>query len=332
MPAKAIEHAGADPAAVAVGSDGVDLALEVGADILINPTVPVAHRPVTIKALQAGIPVLGEKPVTETLPEALTLVAHSEVTGVPFMVSQSRRFFRQVRQLRAFAGAHGPNVLTSVFFSMYADVSGYRKAEKHPELRDIGIHNFDAVRYILGIEPVAVTAREIHPAGSTYDQNATVTAIFEMEDDSLFTYNGSWDIRGLTTLWNGEWRIGLENGSATWDGNGKPTFGTEDAEETTRLQAEITADDVVEPDQIDASLIEFVTALREGREPLTAVRSNVLSFAMVEAASLAAETGERVVVDDLLQDALADAIALETDPEARAVLESWDSVREALAG
>jgi hypothetical protein len=72
--------------------------------------------------------------------------------------------------------------------------------------------------------------------------------------------------------------------------------------------------------------------LREGREPLTAVRSNVLSFAMVEAASLAAETGERVVVDDLLQDALADAIALETDPEARAVLESWDSVREALAG
>jgi hypothetical protein len=26
----------------------VDLALEVGADILINPTVPVAHRPVTL--------------------------------------------------------------------------------------------------------------------------------------------------------------------------------------------------------------------------------------------------------------------------------------------
>lgn len=332
MPAKAIERAGADPSEVAVGSDGVDLAREVGADILINPTVPAAHRPVTIKALHAGIPVLGEKPVTETLPEALTLVAHSEITGVPFMVSQSRRFFRQVRQLREFAQAHGPNVLTSVFFSMFFEVTGYRKAEKHPELRDIGIHNFDAVRYITGAEPVAVTAREIHPSNSTYDQNATVTATFEMDDDSLFSYNGSWDIRGLETLWNGEWRIGLQNGSATWDGKGKPVLGTGDEEETARLQAEIAADDVVEPDQIDASLIEFVSALREQRTPLTAVRSNVLSFAMVEAASLAAETGQRVVVDDVLQDALAEAIALETDPEARAVLESWGSVREALAG
>lgn len=331
LPATAIDHAGADPARVAVGSDGVQLAEEVGADILINSTVPVAHRPVTIASLRAGVPVLGEKPVTETLPEALTLVAHSEVTGVPFMVSQSRRFFRQVRQLREFTRAHGPNVITSVFFSMFADVSGYRKAERHPELRDIGIHNFDAVRYVLGVDPVAVTAREIHPSNSTYDQNATVTAIFEMDDDSLFTYNGSWDIRGLETLWNGEWRIGLQNGSATWDGIGRPVFGTADAEETTHLQAEVAADDDVEPDQIDASLIEFVSALREGRTPLTAVRSNVLSFAMVEAASLAAETGERVVVDELLQEALTQAIAMETDPDARAVLESWGSVREALA-
>src|SRR5699024_11182650 len=83
------------PAAVGVGTDGVDLALEVEADLIVNPTVPLAHHPVTIKALQAGVPVLGEKPVTETLPEALSLVAHAELTGTPFMVSQSRRFFRQ---------------------------------------------------------------------------------------------------------------------------------------------------------------------------------------------------------------------------------------------
>lgn len=59
LPATAIDHAGADPARVAVGSDGVQLAEEVGADILINSTVPVAHRPVTIASLRAGIPVLG---------------------------------------------------------------------------------------------------------------------------------------------------------------------------------------------------------------------------------------------------------------------------------
>ena len=110
-PERVIAQSGApDPEAVAVGTDGVDLALEVEADLLVNPTVPVAHHPVTVKALHAGIPVLGEKPVTETLPEAISLLAHAELTGVPFMVSQSRRFFRQVRQLRSFVAAHGPTV------------------------------------------------------------------------------------------------------------------------------------------------------------------------------------------------------------------------------
>ena len=38
MPEESIAQSGAaDPSAVAVGTDGVDLALEVGADIIINP-------------------------------------------------------------------------------------------------------------------------------------------------------------------------------------------------------------------------------------------------------------------------------------------------------
>src|SRR5699024_5778116 len=154
-----IEQSGADPSTVRAGTDGVDLAVELGADLLINPTVPVAHHPVTVKALHAGIPVLGEKPVTETLSEAISLMAHAELTGVPFMVSQSRRFFRQVRQLRSFVAAHGPTVMTSAFFSLFVEHDGYRRTQQHPMLRDMGIHAFDAARYITGADPVAVTAR-----------------------------------------------------------------------------------------------------------------------------------------------------------------------------
>lgn len=59
-PQRVIAQSGvADPSTVADGTDGVELALEVGADLLIDPTVPVAHHPVTVKALHAGIPVLG---------------------------------------------------------------------------------------------------------------------------------------------------------------------------------------------------------------------------------------------------------------------------------
>ncbi|MCT1907978.1 Gfo/Idh/MocA family protein, partial [Brachybacterium paraconglomeratum] len=327
-PQRVIDQSGAeDPAAVAVGADGVDLALELGADLIVNPTVPVAHHPITVKALHAGIPVLGEKPVTETLPEAISLLAHAELTGVPFMVSQSRRFFRQVRQLRSFVAAHGPTVMTSAFFSLFTEMEGFRRTQDHPLLRDMGIHAFDTARYILDADPVAVTARGTRPEWSVYHHDATVSATFEMSDGSLFAYHGTWNARGLPTWWNSEWRIGAQHGSATWDGTGAPVVGTEDEEETARLQAAIDAETAPEPDQIAASLVECVSALREGRTPMCEIHENVLSFAMVEAAVAAVERGERVEIDELLEQARVEAIAAEADEQAREIMRSWGSVR-----
>ena len=329
-PQRVIEQSGvADPSAVHTGTDGVELALELGADLLVNPTVPVAHHPVTVKALHAGIPVLGEKPVTETLSEALSLMAHTELTGVPFMVSQSRRFFRQVRQLRSFVAAHGPTVMTSAFFSLFVEHDGYRRTQQHPLLRDMGIHAFDAARYITGADPVAVTAHGTRPDWSVYSHDATVSAAFEMSDDSLFAYHGTWNARGLPTGWNAEWRVAAQHGSATWDGTDAPVLGTEDLEGTARLQDEVAAETAPEPDQIAASLVECVSALREGRTPMCEVHENLLSFAMVEAAVASVERGQRVEIDELLEQARVGAIAAETDPAARERMQSWTSVRDA---
>lgn len=340
-PERVIEQSGAaDPSAIGVGADGVDLALEVGADIIVNPTVPVAHHPVTVKALHAGIPVLGEKPVTETLPEAISLLAHAEITGTPFMVSQSRRFFRQVRRLRSFVAGHGPTVLTSAFFSLFEEHDGYRRTQLHPLLRDMGIHAFDAARFITGADPVAVTARGARPEWSVYTHDASVSATFEMSDGSLFVYNGTWNARGLPTYWNSDWRIGAQHGTAIWDGMGAPVLGTADESETERLMAEVAAEEAdaaaaaaagdPEPDQIAASLVEFVSALREGRTPMCEIHENLLSFAMVEAAVASVDRGERVEVDELLELARAEAIQAETDPEARERMVAWPSVRDAL--
>src|SRR5699024_6375109 len=120
---------------------------------------------------------------------------------------------------------------------------------------------------------------------SVYTHDATVTATFEMSDGALFVYNGTWNARGLPTYWNSEWRIGAQHGTATWDGTGAPVLGTEDQEETRALNTALEeALSTSEPDQIDASIIEFVTSVREGRRPMCEVHDNILSFAMVEAA------------------------------------------------
>ncbi len=60
------------------------------------------------------------------------------------------------------------------------------------------------------------------------------------------------------------------------------------------------------------------------------VHENLLSFAMVEAAVAAVDHGTRIEIDPLLEEAKEQAIAAETHPEARALMQSWTSVRDVL--
>src|SRR5699024_7301500 len=177
---------------------------------------------------------------------------------------------------------------------------------------------------------VAVTARGAQPEWSVYEHDATVTATFEMFDGSLFVYNGTWNARGLPTYWNSEWRIGAQQGSATWDGKCAPVRGTEAERAPAGLRRRVAAGTGEEPVQIAAALTECVTALREGRTRMCEVRENLLSCAMVEAAGAPVERGERVEIDELLEQARLEAIAAEADPAARELMQSWSSVREAL--
>ena len=88
-----------------------------------------------------------------------------------------------------------------------------------------------------------------------------------------------------------------------------------------------------EPEQIAGSLAEFVRTLRHRAAGRTAtpngeVHTNVLSVAMVEAAVRSAETGQRVALATVIEDAYEQAVATEPDAEVRAVLASWSSVLE----
>ena len=58
------------------------------------------------------------------------------------------------------------------------------------------------------------------------------------------------------------------------------------------------------------------------------VHTNVLSVAMVEAAIRSAETGQRVALAAVVEDAYEQAVTTEPNAEVRAVLASWASVLE----
>lgn len=139
-----------------VGAGAAGLAYDVGAQAVINVTVPAAHHPVTTEALFAGFPVLSEKPVAATVAQGLSLAAAADVTGRLFMVSQSRRYNAHLFALKAQAAALGRlGILTAEFFRA-PRFGGFRDQMDHPLLLDMAIHQFDMARFLLNADPVSV--------------------------------------------------------------------------------------------------------------------------------------------------------------------------------
>ena len=295
----------------------------VAADAVLNVTVPEAHAKVSITALLHGLAVLCEKPLADTLAAALSMIAAAEVGGRLLMVSQSRRYWRNLTALRTQLARLGRLGLVQCSFFKAPHFGGFREEMAYPLLGDMAIHQFDLARELIGTEPVSVSCESFNPSGSWYAGDAAANVAVDFADGTRFAFTGSWCSPGLETSWNGSWRISAAGGTALWDGDYAPVAQTADGEQ-------IPAEPGTGPEQIAGSLAEFVTALRTGAAPWGEAHSNVMSLAMVEGAIMSAQTRRRVVLGDLLDDAYRQALASEQRPELAAALASWPSLHEVI--
>ena len=300
---------------VVLGTSTAEVAAAAGALAVVDVTVPPAHRPVNEEALRAGLPVLCEKPIAPTLAGALSQAALAEVTGELLMVSQSRRYYDHLATFRDIVRSLGRlGVVTTDFFKA-PHFGGFRDEMAHPLLVDMAIHQFDAVRYLIDADPVSVSCVTWNPAWSWYRGDAAATAEFEFEGDVRYIYTGSWCSPGLETSWNGSWRVSGSEGSAQWDGANAPVT---EAGPPPRPAAGAG-------EEIAGSLAEFVRALRTGRVPSGEIHTNILSLAMVEGAVKSANSGARVQIAALLDEAWQEALRTEGPGDIRAQLEGWGS-------
>ncbi|MCS3843099.1 Gfo/Idh/MocA family protein [Microbacterium sp. AK031] len=328
----AVSDAGLQPGegGVLVGTSVSAVAGATGADAVINVTVPVAHHPVNTEALFAGLPVLCEKPIAPTVSQALSLAATAEASGQLLMTSQSRRYYASVAAFREQIVSLGRLGSTTTEFFKAPHFGGFREAMPHVLLVDMAIHAFDVARFLLDDDPVSVYCEEYNPSWSWYSAGAAATAVFEFAGGVRYTYTGSWCADGLETSWNGMWRVNGEHGSAVWDGDSAPRrqlvpHGGVPAD------VEVAEPMAAVPEEIAGSLVEFVGALRDGRVPSGEVHANVLSLAMVEAAVRSAESGVRVLIADVLEQAYVQAVTDETHDGVHQKLATWGSAAVGLA-
>ena len=268
-------------------------------DFVVDVTPPEAHHAVTLLALARGLPVLGEKPMAATMDEARELVAASESAGALFMVSQNRRFDANLHELRRIIAQHtGPVGVLNADYFMGEHLGGFRREMGHPLLLDMGIHTFDAARFLTGADALSVYCMEFNPPWSWYAGGACATAIFELTSGATFSYRGSRCADGFHTTWDAEWRAVGPRGTALWDGHSAPVAEVvvEPGEPFANLKRLDGTPDIEMACGLSGTLRAFLRALESGATPPCECHDNIKSLAMVHAAIESAATGRRVAV------------------------------------
>jgi predicted dehydrogenase len=267
----------------------------------------VAHGPVALAALDAGLHVLVEKPFAPTLGRAAAIVRAAAAAGRVLAVSQNYRHHPAALLAAELVRERLIGTVEAVEIDFRR--AGRRMVEeavlhrglRQPLLMDMAIHHFDLLRVVLGREPTWIECHGMQPLGPHRDPLAAYATI-SFDGLVLSSYRGNWVSSGTPTAWSGEWRIEGSDGAIAWTGRGDP--GVADHVEVQRPDR---PPEVVPLPEVLALgragvLRAFTAAIRTGSEPGSSGRENLLTLALTLAAVRSATEGRRVDVAELLTD------------------------------
>lgn len=262
-----------------------DALAEVKADGVIDVTPPRFHRHVSLTALEAGLPVLSEKPLADSLVDAYAIVRKSNETGILHMVAQNYRYSIPAQTLKCVlqSGEMGAVGAVSVRFYKGKHFGGFREEMEYPLIIDMAIHHFDLARFFLDSSPVSVYGRSWNPPWSWFRGDASAAVSMHFANGVPVTYEGSWCTNGRETTWNGDWCVECEKGVI------------EMVEDVVRLYRLIEVNgfnnvysepEIVDPVALERQgqaylLQEFYEAVTHGKQPLTNCQDNIHSLATV---------------------------------------------------
>jgi myo-inositol 2-dehydrogenase/D-chiro-inositol 1-dehydrogenase len=187
-----VDPAAAAAAAAAIGATvagSLDEALD-RADAAVIAATTAAHAELVEAAVTRGRPTFVEKPLAFDLEASYRLVDLVESTGVPLQVGFQRRFDPAYRELRRL-------VADGELGALYLVRLIAHDAEPPPDsyipssgglFRDSTIHDFDAIRFVTGLEVESVFAAgsvRVAEVFARHDDVDTAGAVLTLTDGTL---------------------------------------------------------------------------------------------------------------------------------------------------
>lgn len=266
---------------------------EIHPDLVINVTPPAAHTEINKLLLRGGIPVLCEKPIADSLDEAMDMGAFLEENGGFLMIGENYRYhgvFRRVREIIQNGELGAMRQISCHFRHYHPDYSMfYHGTLPHPLLEDVTIHHLDLARYLSGEEPVNIMCREYAAPYCWYgNRPATVHILSDMTGGCVFQYDGTLASPQSTTTWNGDWELQCDKGVVVIRDDEIEVYQND---EVRKVQPWVHTEDSRVP-----MLKEACRAIREGRRGETDFRDNLRSFVWMEHAIQSAESGRIITI------------------------------------
>jgi predicted dehydrogenase len=149
------------------------------------------HFTPTMELLEAGIAVLGEKPISNRIDEGERMVALAKKKNVPYAVNLNHRFTPAAKRAREWVDAGRLGKLAMINMRMWIN----NPVETSPwfHLRALHPHSFDVMRYFCG-DVRSVAAFMVKGEGRKIWSNAQV--LLHFANGVIGTLTGSYDAGG----------------------------------------------------------------------------------------------------------------------------------------
>lgn len=163
------------------------------------------HADYAIRALEAGVHALVEKPLATTVAECEAMIAAAEKGGT-FLMTAYRLHSEPgtvdvIHRIRN--GEIGDPIFFSSLFSFQVAAGNHRLKAEHwgGPLQDIGVYCMNAARHTLGMEPVEAMAIRSHHGGDPRftDVEGTVAALLRFPGDRMAQFTVSFNGEGIDT-------------------------------------------------------------------------------------------------------------------------------------
>ena len=267
-------------------------------DAVVVCTENARHRPVVEQAASAGVHVLCEKPLATTLDDARAMQQVCAEAGVILMTAYPVRFHPGFQQLKAAVRNGELGRLTAITGTNNGQAPlGSRRWFVDAELAGGGalmdhtVHLADLLDDLLGTTPLTVYAqvnRIIHRDAVSVETGGLV--MLNYPDGALATIDCSWSAPASYPSWGGlTLSIEGERGSVSFDAFAERLNVYDDT--TGKLHWESVG---VNLDEL--MLSEFLSAVREGREPQPDGGVGCRTLEVVLSAYASAESGLPVAV------------------------------------